>query len=274
MTPRIFLNTGLLLMFAVLAFIIYQQTRTPQQLSVSRYLDSDTTTNSINKIVLTRQSGTISFNLIHQQWFMTAPYNIKAHAPRIKHLLSLLASPVTQNYPLNDVDITKFGFTNNQENNTVLSGVNIRFNDTFIYIGHLHPINHERYIIIHDRLLLVQEEVSPLINAQATGFIDLGLLPTDSDSLSLKTQYRDMSRLSAEQLESISLNWQSAQAFAVHQYLPRKQLGRCVVADQHNNITFEISDDEPWLILGRSDLGIEYHLDIAYRDKLFGTPDA
>jgi hypothetical protein len=139
---------------------------------------------------------------------------------------------------------------------------------------------------------LIFDQTYPLVSAQAASFIDLSLLPNNFNINRIKTPSTSLyldndgkwittehSPLNADQIQALLSNWKSAQAFAVHKYLKRKNLGQIEISSETKTIIFHITDEEPWIILALPDLNIEYHIDKSQKNSLYGifkkvAPDA
>jgi hypothetical protein len=160
----------------------------------------------------------------------------------------------------------------------------IQFNQQQIAFGKTSPLNNKRYLLHNNKISLHADETYPLVSAQPASLVDLHLLNrTGIVSLSgpqLQLYQTDAGRwqsnknLAADQIQTVLQHWENAQAFAVHTYMPRKQLGKITIKFAQQAIEFEITDVDPWLILARPELGIEYHLDAALKNRLLGIPDA
>lgn len=209
-------------------------------------------------------------------WRMQQPYAIKAHAFRVNTLLKLSQAITDNNYATSDLNLADYGLDNPR--------ARIIFNNTEIRFGKSNPLNNKRYLLSNNRLSLLADEIYPLVSAEAASFVDLYLLDNKTiQSIATpdwhifknaEKKWASTNSLSADQIQTLLENWQHAQAFAVHRYMQRKQLGNIVLTIDEQKIHFEISDDDPWLILARPDLGIEYHLDKALKNSLLGIPDA
>ena len=238
------------------------------------------TKDNINSITIHRESGDIKFKKESTSegkpvWLMQQPYQIKAHQFRINTLLKLTQTPVSKLYDTSELKLSDYGLENPR--------AVIQFDDMKIAFGKNNPINNKRYIMSNNKMGLLLDETYPLVSAQPTSFIDLYLLQ-DKHITAISTpdiqlnknnnQWQTNSGWSADQVQSFIQQWRSTQAFAVHRYMQRKQLGNIIIQTDSQKIIFEITDDDPWLILARPDIGIEYHLDAALKEKLLGNTDA
>ncbi|MDX2457889.1 MAG: hypothetical protein QNL87_10310, partial [Gammaproteobacteria bacterium] len=60
------------------------------------------------------------------------------------------------------------------------------------------------------------------------------------------------------------------------QYLQRKKLGEVFIyiTSSPQPIRYLVTDTDPWLIIARPEIGLEYHLDIEAYDKLISPTDS
>lgn len=212
-----------------------------------------------------------------QSWQMQQPYSIKAHPFRVNTLLKLSQLPVEQSWPVDELNLEDYGLEPPR--------ARIQFNQQQIAFGKTSPLNNKRYLLHNNKISLHADETYPLVSAQAASLVDLYLLPQQTTLRAISSPQLQLERneenhwqsnknLTADQIQTVLQHWKKAQAFAVHTYMPRKQLGKITVQLAQQTIEFEITDDDPWLILARPELGIEYHLDAAIKTHLLGLPDA
>lgn len=262
MKSRLLLN---IFMAAVLVGIILFINQSNKQETTNKL--TSLSSKDITKIVIFRDSGNINFEKKDRQWIMTHPYKTPAHQFRIETILELLDSTPESIYDISNKDLKKYDLDSPR--------VTLQFNDKKIAFGNTNPINNNRYLKIDNSLALVKEKIYPLISSQPTSFVDLALLPGDNKISRLNLPGIELSKdetgkwmsqaeeqYSADDIQNLLQNWQSAKAFATHAYMQRKDLGQIEIKLQNDDtIIFHITDKKPWLILGRPDLDIEYHLD-------------
>jgi len=215
-------------------------------------------------------------------WFMVKPYSIKAHQFRVNTLLSLSQSPIDESFDSSTLNLQHYALD--------IPRARIIFNGTEITFGKTNPLNSKRYLKTDNKLVLIADDSYPLISSQPATFVDLMLLPEKNistlaiaDLVIEKTEdahWKSSSKtlsanaLTPDQIQTLLQNWRGAQAFAVHKHMPRKKLGMIKITFEDSTINFELSDDDPWLILARPDLGIEYHLDSSQKENLLGPFNA
>lgn len=205
-------------------------------------------------------------------WQMQQPYSIKAHSFRVNTLLKLSQLPLEQSWSADELNLADYGLESPR--------ARIRFNQQEIAFGKTSLLNHKRYLLHNNKISLHADETYPLVSAQPASLVDLALL-NKAEIVSLTSpqlqlyqndtgHWQSDNKLTVDQIQTILQQWKNAQAFAVHTYMPRKQLGKISIQLAQQTIEFEITDDEPWLILARPELGIEYHLDAALKNRLLG----
>jgi len=271
MQTRLLVNLGLFIFLSSLfGFIFFSPTDNDSN-NIKKITSLDKT--SINKITILREAEAILLVKKNNTWFMKSPHTTRAHTFRINSLLNLLELETSDSYNAEDLNLKKFSLDKPR--------AKIKFNNTLIEFGKTNPINYQRYLKIGKKLFLVDDNLYPLISSQPTSFVDLSLLSTTDKIKKLRLPeliiFKDNSKwkttpqenASADEIQTLLQNWQFARAFAVHAYMPRKNLGKIdITLDDKKMVSFEITDDEPWLILARPELGIEYHLDASSKNKL------
>lgn len=275
MNSRTLVNIFLLLLLTAMAgFYYYKQTAVTGQPRLTQ-LD----VNQVNLIRIPRKQQDIIFRKQQNGWVMESPYSITAHDFRINTLLGLTQSVISKSYPADELKLEDYALAPPR--------ARIIFNDTEIAYGKTSPVNAQRYLLTGSRLFLLDDKTYPLVSAQPTAFIDLHLIPANTQLLSIHFGTYSIEKtpdgtwkvlgdhiFTADQVQALLQNWQHAQAFAVHAYLARNNSQPVKLQLKHGTIEFDASTEGSWLILSRKDIGIEYHLDASLKDKLFGDSDA
>lgn len=271
----------MIIFLAIFIVIFYNKTNAPDNI---QHLSS-LSLNEINFIKISRadDEDIIFKKEADDTWYMTQPYQLKAHQFRIKTLLNLTQTPINKIYDIKDLDLRQYALD--------APRARITFNKTQIHFGKTNPLSDMRYFLAEGKMSLIADQTYPLVSAQASSFIDLKLIPDNYPITKIQTpainifQSNDTTwsnsqnvtgknTLNSDQIQTLLQHWKSAQAFAVHKYLPRKHLGKIEINSHTKILIFHITDDDPWLILAFPDLGIEYHLDASQKDLLFGIMPA
>ena len=239
---------------------------------------SSLSANNIHTINIYHNQREIIINKIEQEWRLTKPVSILANQFSIKTLLNLLSIESNVHYNTDGLELEKYGLDK--------IDTHIRFNDTQIDFGIINPINNLRYVKLNNKLHLINDNYYPLISSQIGTLIASELLPRNTKITKLilpkHTLYRDENDLwqsadniSGDNIVETIYQWRHKQAFAVHNYIARESLGNILVYLEGGDspVRFTITDVDPWLIIARPDIGIEYHFNLEDYDALL-TPDA
>jgi hypothetical protein len=209
----------------------------------------------------------------NDNWRMLQPVEIDANGFRIDTILKMLDTVSHAAYPTAGLEPEKYGIS---ENSTAVS-----FNGTRIDFGIVNPINNYRYVRVADSIHLIDDHFYPLLSSQTGTLVARELLPGDAviEKLELPglSLYRDENNLwrsngdiSPDDINETLHHWKHAQAFGVHNYMTRDPISEIKVYLSGNTdpVIFYLTDTDPWLILARPDLDIEYHFNLEFYDRL------
>lgn len=272
MKPRLLLN---LAMFAIVILLGYFAFGTDEDTALHQI--STLKIKDIDSIEIAHRDRYIVLKKQDDRWRMTRPINIEANDFRIGTLLKVLKTTSHASY-----DITEVNLASLKLDRPVTT---LRLNDTLFEFGSSNPINRLRYLKVGNRVHMIDDNLYPLVSSQIGTLVALNVLPDDAvisrldlPELSLKkdgARWRSSpedAELSTDDINQLVENWKTSQAFGVHNYLERKQLGNITIDYTVDNITtqahFVITDTDPWLIIARPELDIEYHFDTGMYDKL------
>ncbi len=279
MNTKNILNILLVLIVTALAAIIYYSEEESTLLEQLTNIDPS----SVNKITIKHNNHTTLINRQRQnQWLITRPVNIEANNFRINSIIKLINAPIHKHYKLNEIDLNKTGLSN--------SKTQVTFDNITFTFGGINPATGLRYIKLNNQVATIEDVYYPLLSSHYGTLVSLNLLPTDTtvansgiEKLILLNQtisqdenglWQSNAKSTADAIAKTIDHWQHDQAFGVHEYLQRKLLGEVYIyiKDQPQPITYILTDDDPWLILARPDLGLEYHIDIKSYKNLI-TPE-
>ncbi len=268
MLKKNILNLVLLIFVVALASIIYFSEEKSTELNKLSSNVAD-----INDIIIQHNQNTT--RLIKQSdghWQITQPVSIAANDFRVGSILKLLNAPVHKQYSTDEIDLKKIGL--DKPNTT------IKFNNEEITFGITNPATNLRYVKKGDTIYTIEDVYYPLLSSSFTALVSLNLLPANSEITKLilsnqtirkneKGLWQSNIDISADNINKAIEDWQSTQAFGVHSYMQRKSLGEVFIyLKDQDAISFVITDTDPWLILARPELGLEYHLDIEAYNNL------
>lgn len=266
-------NLALFFLVIVLSVLTY---KTNQQKIIDNTVAPLTKLNiaTVSRIQINKQNRVTLIEKNNNVWRMTQPISVKANKFRIGSLLKLLTTNNYTQYDISDLDLAQFGLLD--------STLNVQVDDINIVFGNINPINNKRYLLINNSMYLTDDNFFPLVNSQIGTLVDQKILADDIEITKIETDDFTLSKgdnnrwssdsdLSPDDIVSIITHWKNAQAFGVHTYIERETLGEVVISfnAEVRAITFVITDKEPWLIIARPDLNLEYHFDDEMIAKLF-----
>ena len=284
MNKRNLLNLVLFLVVAALALIIYQSEEPDTELERINNIGFDSKVTDITSLVIEHNGRRTSLEKsADNQWQITEPVSIAANNFRINSILKLANAPIHNSYPISQLDTDKIGLNRSEEsssdqnpNTTIVS-----FGDTTLRFGIINPATNLRYIQIDETVYTIEDVYYPLLSSHFGTLVSLSLLPENSTIEKLvlinQTISKDSSGrwqsnidISADAISATLEDWKTLQAFGIHEYMQRDQLGEVFVylEGKAEPLAFQVTDTDPWLVLARPELGLEYHLDIEAYDKL------
>jgi len=271
-------NAILFILVVALSLLTYntnKKQKKPIQLPLSHISPQN-----VNQIQIFKNGESTVLHKKKNIWQITQPISVKANQFRIGSLLQLLTTNNYTKYDSANLKLKTFGLD-------TPSPV-VKINDEIFSFGISNPINNKRYVLHNNTVYIIDDNFYPLINSQIGTLVDQNLFPTETILSSLQTNQFNLSKnekglwksslpASADSINEMIHNWNNAQAFGVHDYTPtnKKPLNniKVVLQDQTKPIDFFIKSTQPWLIIVRPDLNLEYHFDAEMYDRLFKLTD-
>ena len=284
MNNRNLLNLALLLAAAILAFIIYQSEQSSTELKRISEIHFDKKVADITSLAIEHNGRRTRLEKREDdRWQIIEPVSIAANNFRIDTILKLAEAPIHNSYPASELDADKIGLGQSEkddpgqnDNMTIVS-----IGDKRLRFGIINPVTNLRYIQIDETIYTIEDVYYPLLSSHFGTLVSLNLLPENSSIEKLVLINQTISKddndrwqsnidTSADDIATILESWKTVQAFGIHEYMQREQLGEVFVYLQGSKepLAFQITDTDPWLILARPELGLEYHLDLEAYDKL------
>ena len=272
MQSRALLNIVLLLFVAGLGVYVYfssqqEQAAPPQTRLVPLSAEQ------VTRITIVHNERRIELQKSGERWRMLHPIAIDANTFRVDTLLNMLQTGSHASYPAGTLDLAKYGLAD--------SSTSISFNDATIAFGIVNPVNEQRYVLAGDSVHLIEDHFYPLLSSQTGTLVARELISGDADIeklvLPAHTLTRDESgrwhsdqAIPPDAINETLYHWQHSQAFGVHNYMPRDPLEeiRVYLVGNTNPLIFRVTDTDPWLIIARPDLDIEYHFNLEFYDRL------
>ena len=260
---RTWINIGLLaFIFLLSAFLYYSGEETKPELPHLSSIDPK----SITQIeIIRKDKDNFSFTKKGDAWYMSSPIQVKANIARINAMLHLLN--VESHGTLNPakVKLARFELADPK--------VILKLNDHVFQFGNTDAIDQRRYVLFENKIQMINDSLYPQLMIKAPFFADTKLLPDDFEITAIKFPENSLEKIDGKwklqqlmdikpnQLNSIASSWKNASAISVSKYkAPESESLITISAANNETIHFVIVATEPHLILGRKDLGIEYHL--------------
>lgn len=270
MQSRLLVNLGLLLLVAALGYLVF--TSNDKDSDAARVL-TNIKAESINTITIRHNNRVTNIEKTNGHWQITSPVNIAANDFRIGTILKLLSTASYADYAADSLEPGKYKLEP--------ADTSITFNKLQIDFGMINPINNYRYVKVNNRIHLIDDHHYPLLSSQPGTLVARTLLPADSKinklvlpeqtlALNSKEIWRSTKEISADAVVETLNNWRNTEAFGVHDYFERKSLGaiKVYIDNVYEPIQFFITDVDPWLIIARPDIKLEYHFNLELYDSL------
>lgn len=218
-----------------------------------------------------RDLDDIIFQKQGDHWDMQSPFNLPANPSRIKVMLRLLQAHSYDHFSAADNDLTPFMLA--------VPAVSIILNDTRIAFGDTNPLEEKlRYVLIKDTVHIINDSLFHQLQASATFFLDLKLIPRDAEIKAIQLPELSIGNNEGGELSGTHhqiLNaWNQAESISVRKYEEIELIDTIKLKlSSGKTIEFVITSNRPNLILARPDKGIQYHISSTASDNLFpATP--
>ncbi len=159
-----------LILLIMLGFLYWLNTQVPTEEHASKTL-SNVSPKSIDRIIISQVKRPDIVLVKHDQaWHLTQPLQVNANPTRIQLLLSLLTMQARRQQTMSDQqNLEQFGFNNNS--------TRLQLGEQHFIFGNIEAISQQRYVLHNQTVSLVDDTISPLLNTNASSFIDNRLLP-------------------------------------------------------------------------------------------------
>ncbi|MCX4188520.1 DUF4340 domain-containing protein [Methylophaga sp. OBS4] len=257
---------------------------------------SELTADDVTQILIQRgDKPQIELKREQDGWFLITPFTARANETRIKLLLSLLSSPLHGQFqPLAKDSLGQFGLSQPQ--------IKMSMNGQTFAFGQVESLSQHRYVLHNDMIYLIQDDVTPLLTANATSFIENRLLAENEQIRRLKIpmynseqshfsrfvdisqsqgQWQsDDSKLSSDSLKTLVDSWQHAYAMHVSylsveqlELLPQPQI-QLWLQGNAEPMQLIITLTEQNLLLTNPDTQLQYSFPLALRAQLLPSHKA
>jgi hypothetical protein len=259
---RTFINVALLALAAGLAIVI---ALSPGEGGGGVILEplSDADPRAVSRVRLeTDAGGTIALQRSEGAWNLVEPIAIAANDFRIDTLLGVLEAPVHARIDADSGQLEQFGLAVPQ--------ARIRFDQDEILFGNTEPIHGRRYLLYEGRVALIDDAFFSHLSSSAANYVNPSLLGRDPSPRGIRLSKE---RAAADDVTDLAEAWRNAQATAVRPFEPSLQWAEEIVVESADGeLRFDVARTKYEIILGRRDLGIQYHLTKSAGARLLDSP--
>lgn len=271
MNKRIWINVGLLVFILILYTVLTVPDKNESQ---SLALLSSIDTNEITKIeVIRKELDNFLFNKEGESWKMISPLSVLANNARINAMLRLLKTEVHGQINPNEIELKRFDLDP--------AKITVKLNEHTFRFGNTDAIDQRRYVLFENKIYLTNDSLYAQLTTNAAFFADTKLLPegikinaiqfpeNKIEKQNGEWQLQNIMDINPLELKQIVFSWKNAMAISTSK-IAEDQTGATItiMTKKDRSIKFVIVKTEPNLILGRKDLGIQYHLGSDEADKL------
>ena len=276
MTRRARLNLLLVLIVAGLAAIIALAPQLDAPVEVERL--SSESARAVSRIRLhTGTGGSIELRRANGGWRLVEPLRAAANGFRVNTLLTVLGAPVHTRIDAPRESLGRYGLDPPR--------ARLELDDLEILFGDTEPIHGRRYLLYDGRVALVDDAYFSHLASSAANYVDPALLDRDAQPSRIDLPGRSLIRdgdawrqepadsdAAGGDVEGLAQAWRGAEATAVRPYEPALDWrGTVRVELPGGEVTFDIARTEYEVVLGRRDLGIQYHLTKGTGARLLGV---
>lgn len=222
---------------------------------------------------------TIELRRSNGAWRLIEPIRAAANAFRIDTLLSVLGAPVHLRIDAPPGSLPRYGLQPPR--------ARLELDDVEILFGDTEPIHGRRYLLFDDRVALVDDAYFSHLASSAANYVDPILLEGNAHPVRIELPglvlYRDGdvwqpapmdSKIGDDDIKKVVKAWERAQATAVRPFEPSLDWSDSIRIElSGSDLAFDLARTEYEIILGRRDLGIQYHFTKSAGARLLGTKD-
>jgi len=162
---RFIQNGVLLLVIGALAFFVWSQNQEEKNdtshLSKTLY-DKSIGDEASEILIHVKDREDILLKNINDVWSVVKPSEFIADKEQVRHLFTILAENAESSYEIAGKDLAEYGLDEDR--------LSISFNQVKLIFGEYNPVSQKRYILKGDKMYLVSETISGLLQAGVDAF--------------------------------------------------------------------------------------------------------
>ena len=160
-SKRLIQNLILLSIVVALAAFIIMRDDGARELSSTLY-DKSIGDEATEIVIQAEGVEDVVLKNIEGQWKVTKPEQFDADKEKVRHLFTLLSENADTNYDIADKKLVDFGLDKEK--------LSVSFNGVKLVFGDYNEVSHKRYVLKGDRMYLISETVSGLLESGADSF--------------------------------------------------------------------------------------------------------
>lgn len=274
---RWWLNVLLLVIISGLAVFAWHRSNNPS--SSDKNPLTTLSADSIHQVSIERNEETTTLERTDAGWRLTSPVKARADNLAVESLLRLARAPIESTITPADGDLSRYGLDR--------PSLRVRFNDTEIRFGHMHPLRENHYVQHGNAVHLVASRYYGQAANKYNNLIDSRLIEPGRKLTAIKLpgfslvlkdgtwqRQPEITELSSDLINAFIDNWQHARALQVEKATGRRATEQVVLqfdgeGGQPTSLTIAVISRKPELILVRQDEGLEYRFPAETADRLF-----
>ncbi|MCR4300890.1 MAG: DUF4340 domain-containing protein [Sulfuricaulis sp.] len=264
---RWLLNGGLLALIGVLAWLAAH--RAGQEKDIAGPPLTPLAAETVSQVRIERPGQpAIVLEKTGKDWALAKPLPARANRFNVESLLRIVAAPGDTRLTANAGELVKFGLDKPQSR--------LWLDNQEIAFGSLHPLNNRIYVLYNNEVVLIPgHHLGPVLYPY-TNFIDSRLFEENRKLTSIRLPDFTLSlengawqknppdsKLTSDQMNDFSAEWQNARALGVEKYSGKTVLDRIVFTsardDKNQKLALGILAYKPSFVLHRPDENLEYH---------------
>lgn len=206
----------------------------------------------------------LKLNKLEGNWWLTEPVMVHADITPVQRLLEILELESHSHYDVGEVNLESAGLWPAR---TIL-----RFDEVQLSMGGTDPLHGYRYILFNEKVHLVDDHFYHIVIAEYPRFVNrlavpqtvaLEMIETPLVTLSLKNDvWKSQPELGDKKIREIVSSWRQTFSRQVIPYQKREGAVPVILTASNPKVSVQLDVyyDDATLVMGRRDIGIEYHL--------------
>ena len=258
----------------IIIILLLVSTSVDKEPVIKKVRVSDIDPGSISEITVSRlDKADLVFKKVDDSWQMQSPLQVQANTARINAMLRLLNSESHNQLNPEEVELARFELDT--------PAVSLQLNDHVFQLGNTDGIDQRRYVLFAGTIHMVNDFLYAQLVSNPGFFADPRLVAEGKNITAIafpenvftlvdgEWQMQTLMDIKPDQLKQLAYSWENALALSVSSYeQPAQDFPISITTSDNETLVFDIVSTEPHLVLGRQDLGIQYHMGSDEAQKL------